>query len=162
MTISEVQKLLSPNPFCLIGTTKPDGETNLMALSWWTYVSTHPATIAVCLSQRGYSGQLIEERGEFTLSVVSDQIREVAFACGTCSGRAVDKAKEFGIALSEPTSIGTRYVEASRAAFECKLCSTVPVADHRIFIAEIVAIHANPEATQLFALNGYSKLGTLA
>ncbi len=63
VNIGAVQKLTSPNPFALVSVSKPDGTTNLMALSWWTYVSNHPATIAVCLSKKGYTGELIRKTG---------------------------------------------------------------------------------------------------
>ena len=56
VTISEAQKMSSPNPFGLISVKKENGDTNLMAVSWWTYTSNHPASIAVCLNNKTGSG----------------------------------------------------------------------------------------------------------
>ena len=50
---AEIQKMVSPNPFGLLTALKPDGTTNIMAVSWWSFVSNHPAMVAVCLSNKG-------------------------------------------------------------------------------------------------------------
>jgi len=69
MTIGQAQKLTSPNPFALLSVRKNDGTTNVMAVSWWNYASNHPATVTVCLSSKGYSGQCIRESGAFGLNI---------------------------------------------------------------------------------------------
>ena len=160
VNISAVQKALSPNPFCLIAATKPDGDTNLMALSWWTFVSNKPATIAICISKKGFSGELISKTLEFTLSVIGDELKFSAFSCGTCSGRNVSKAKKFGIELMDSTVIKTKIVKAHKVALECKVINSVDVNDHIMFIAEIVETHINPEVSQLYAVDGYANLST--
>ena len=161
VNIKEVQKLTSPNPFALVSTRKDDGTTNLMALSWWTYVSNRPATIAVCLSKKGFSGELIRTNREFGLSIVDESLKEAAFLCGTCSGRTENKPEKFGIELMESSEIGTRLVKAHKAALECRLTDTVDAADHTIYIAEVVAAHCDAEKKQLFAMKGYSALDTV-
>lgn len=67
VNIGAVQKLTSPNPFARVSTLRPDGGANLMALSWWTFASNHPPLVAVALSKKGWSGELITENGEFGL-----------------------------------------------------------------------------------------------
>ncbi len=161
VNIGSVQRLTSPNPFALVSANKPDGTTNLMALSWWTYVSNKPATIAVCLSKKGYTGELIQKSREFGLSVVDESLKEAAFACGTCSGRTENKPEKFGIKLMEPAVIATRLVRAHRAALECRLTDVLEVADHCIYVAEVVETHCDPDKKQLFAMNGYARLDTV-
>lgn len=160
-TISQIQKAVAPNPFCLITTRKPDGATNAMALSWWTFVSNRPATIAVCLSQKGYSGELIAKNSEFALNIVGEALKDSAFRCGTCSGRSVDKIAEFGIELAEPSVINTKLVAGSRVSLECRLIQTVPVQDHTMYIAEVVETHLNEGIKQLYAFDGYGRLDTI-
>ena len=99
ITIGQAQRLTAPAPFGLLSVRKEDGSTNLMAVSWWTYLSNHPPSLGVCLSKKGLSGSLLEESGEFALSIVGESLREAALKCGGCSGRAHDKAAEFGIPL---------------------------------------------------------------
>lgn len=159
--INMVQRLTSPNPFALVSTRKEDGTTNLAAVSWWTFASNHQPAVAVCLSKKGYSGERIAATGEFGLNIVSAELAQSAFRCGTCSGRSVDKAREFGIPLIEAGAISTQLIAASRAAMECRLINTVDVFDHVIYIAEVVETHCNPDRRALYAFDGYGRLDTV-
>lgn len=161
VNIGAVQKFTSPNPFALVSVQKPDGTTNLMALSWWTYVSNHPATIAVCLSKKGYTGELIQKTREFGLSVVDESLKEAAFACGTCSGRTENKPEKFNVELSDATVISTKLVKAHRVALECRLTDIMEAFDHCIYVAEVVEAHCDPDKKQLYAVKGYAALETV-
>lgn len=158
VSINQIQKLTSPNPFALVSTLREDGGTNLMALSWWTYVSNHPATVAIALSGRGYSHTRIDETGEFALNIVAETLKEKAFRCGTCSGRTCEKAKEFGIDLLPAQTIAAQIVRDARAVLECRVVNCIAVGDHVMYIAEVTAAHANPELEALYAVNGYAAL----
>ena len=161
INIGQAQRLTAPCPFALLSTKKDDGGTNLMAVSWWSYLSNHPPTLGACLSKKGLSGELIRKNGEFGLSLVGEDLREAALNCGRCSGRTTDKAADFGIPLEDASAIGTKLVAGSRVQFECRLVDTKEVADHVLYIAEIAAIHADPEVRHLFAFDGYARLDTV-
>ena len=158
INIGQAQRLTAPCPFALLSTVKDDGSTNLMAVSWWSYLSNHPPTIGACLSKKGLSGELIRKNGEFGLSIVSASLKEAALRCGTCSGRTTDKADVFGIELADAAVIAPKLVRDSRVQFECRLVDTKEVADHVVYIAEIAAIHADADKKALFAFDGYGRL----
>lgn len=158
INIGQAQRLTAPCPFALLSAKKDDGSTNLMAVSWWSYLSNHPPTLGACLSKKGLSGELIRKSGEFGLSIVGEALKDAALRCGQCSGRTTDKAAAFGIDLVDAAAIAPKLVRDSRVQFECRLVDTREVADHVLYIAEIVAIHGNPEIKHLFAFDGYAKL----
>lgn len=153
------QKLSAPNPFALI--TAWDGRrTNVMALSWWTYCSNHPLTVAICIGNKSYSGDCIAESGEFCLCLPGKGLERAALMAGACSGRDRDKAAELGITLTPAAEVAPAYVENSRLVLECRVKETVSLGDHRMFIAEAAAMHAKADVTNLMALDGYSRLST--
>lgn len=156
--IGHAQKLTAPAPFGLLSTKKPDGGTNLMAVSWWTYLSNHPPMLGVCLSKKGLSGSLIEENGEFGLSIVGENLKEAALRCGSVSGRKADKAAEFGIPLTAASAITTPVVAGSRVVFECRLKDQIEAGDHVFYLAEIAAVQGDADVRQLFAWDGYVRL----
>lgn len=158
ITIKEAEVLSSPNPFALVVTCDAAGKPNLMALSWWTYASNNPPTVVVCLSRRGYSGQLIAANKEFSLCLPDETLQQAAFACGTCSGRDTDKAEKFGIELADASVIAPKLVKHSRAAMECRVVSTAEAGDHWLFVAEVVAACGDPDARHLMATGGYRAL----
>lgn len=161
ITLGQAQRLTAPAPFALLSARRADGSDNLMAVSWWTYLSNHPPMLGVCLSKKGLSGSLIERSGVFTLSIVGEQLRDAALACGRCSGRDHDKAAEFGIPLEAASAIPASLVSGSRAAFECRLVSTAEAGDHVFYLAEILACRGDAEVKSLFAWDGYARLDTV-
>ena len=161
LTPGQAQRLTAPAPFALLSARKADGTDNLMAVSWWTYLSNHPPMLGVCLSKKGLSHALIEETGVFTLSVVGEALRDAALQCGRCSGRDRDKAAEFGVALESASTVAGSLVSGSRAAFECRLVSQTEAGDHIFYLAEILACRGDAEVKQLFAWDGYSRLDTV-
>ena len=154
INIGQAQRLTAPCPFALLSVLRDDGSTNLMAVSWWSYLSNHPP-------KKGLSGELIRKNGEFALSIVDESLKEAALRCGSCSGRTRDKAAEFGIALTDAARIAPQVVRDSRVVFECRLTDTKEVADHVLYIAEIVAIRGDAEKKALFAFDGYGRLDSV-
>ena len=161
ITLGQAQRLTAPAPFALLSVRKADGSDNLMAVSWWTYLSNHPPMLGVCLSKKGLSGSLIKQSGVFTLNVVGETLKDAALQCGRCSGRDHDKAAEFGIALEPAREIEASFVSGSRAAFACRLVGQTEAGDHIFYLAEILACRGSAEVSQLFAWDGYSRLGTV-
>ena len=161
ISIGQAQKLTAPAPFALLSARRADGGVNLMAISWWTYLSNHPPMLGVCLSKKGLSGSLIEAQGEFCLSVVGEGLKESAFRCGTCSGKTVDKAAEFGIPTIPASTVSVPAVAGSRVVFECSLRNRIEAGDHIFYLAEILAVQGDDSVRQLFAWDGYARLDSL-
>lgn len=161
LTIGQAQKMTSPAPFALLSSVDETGRTNLMAVSWWTYLSNHPVKIGACLSNKGFSGDNIRSAGEFALNLVDETMKQKALECGRCSGRDTDKAAKLGIELVDAKAIAPKVVEASKVVFECRLSDAVAVGDHTFFIADVVEIYGDESKKQLFAINGYGKLDTI-
>jgi flavin reductase (DIM6/NTAB) family NADH-FMN oxidoreductase RutF len=156
--IGTIQKLTSPNPFCLVTARRPNGTANVMALSWWTYVSNHPAIVAIVLSSRGYTHELIEAGGEFALCFPGGELKEAAFRCGTRSGRECDKATEFCISLADAEVLQHQVVANCRAVIECRAMQRIEVGNSLMFFGEVVATTHNSAVSQLYAMDGYSGL----
>lgn len=161
ITSGQAQKMTSPNPFALLSVLRDDGSTNLMAISWWTYLSNHPPMVGVCLGKKGLSGSLIAKNGEFALSLVGEEYKDAAKSCGACSGRTVNKAEEFGIKLEDAECIAPKVVSGSRVVFECKLVDSIEAGDHVFYTAEIIACRGDESVKQLYAYDGYARLGTV-
>ena len=158
LTPGQALRLTAPAPFALLSARKADGADNLMAVSWWTWLSNRPPMLGVCLSKKGLSGSLIEETGVFTLSVVGEALRSAALRCGQCSGRGHDKAAEFGVPLEPASAVAGSLVSGSRAAFECRLVSRSEAGDHVFYMGEVLACRGDAEVKQLYAWDGYSRL----
>ena len=154
------QKLSSPNQFALVTSTDGD-KTNVMALSWWTYCSNHPMTVAICIGNRSYSGDSISKNGEFCVCLPGEELAQSALKAGCTSGRNMDKAYELGIELVPSDTVKPFQVANSRLVLECRLFQTIQLSDHRMFIAEVTGMRSNPEVKNLMAVNGYTELSAV-
>lgn len=161
ITIGQAQKLTAPNPFALLSVQIPNGKTNVMAISWWTYASNRPATVIVCLSKKGYSGSCIQQSGSFGLSVVGKQCCESAFKAGTCSGRNMDKVEALQLPMIRPAKFEQDVVDGSRVCFSCKLTNSMEVGDHVLYVGEVTTILGDASVAGLYAFDGYARLDTL-
>ena len=161
ISLAKAQQLTSPNPFCLVGSLTESNQTNFMALSWWSYLSNHPATVGICVNHRAATNRNIKRTGEFSLCVVDESLAEAAMKCGTSSGDQVEKAEAYGIVLAKAEQIGAGLVQKSRVALECRVLQCVSLADHDLFLAEVVAVHMEESYRALYAMNGYKELASL-
>ena len=161
ISLGQAEKLTSPNPFALVTSIKEDGSTNVMALSWWTYVSNHPALIAIATSNKGMTGANIKEREYFALSTVGEAIGESAFKCGTCHGFNTDKAAEFMIPLTKEDGDPLEYPACSRVTIICKLKQYIDLEDHTLYIGEVVKVYGNEDIKAVYAINGYGGVATV-
>ncbi|MCI8464405.1 MAG: flavin reductase family protein [Lachnospiraceae bacterium] len=163
-TITAVQKLTSPNPFCLIGTEGEHGKTNLAAASWWNYASNRPPMLTVCLSNRGFSGERIRKTGRFVLQLLPGGFEEAAFRCGTISGRNCDKAENFGISLESNVGGYPDYVKGSAVVLNCLLKEQMEASDHTVYLALAESVYmdaafaTNTGKGILYAFEGYKRL----
>lgn len=158
ITISEAQAMSSPHPFALVVSCDQNGKSNIMALSWWMYLSNKPASLGICLSNNGYTGKLLEANKEFSLCLVDPSLKDIALQCGKVSGKTVNKEHEFGIELSLSKKIAPSIIKDSPLVFECRVNNSVIVGDHTIYIAEIVYIHGDSSKLHVCAVDGYSDL----
>ncbi len=158
ISLVQASKLTSPNPISLICTRKPDGGTNLAAVSWWTYLSYKPGMIGYAMSKKSYSGACVRATGNVVLTVPGEALSQQAMQCGSVSGRDVDKAAEFGIDLMELDQTDIRIPVHSRLAIVCRLKEYHTVGDHNFYICEVENVYANEEENALFAWKGYAEL----
>ena len=69
-----------------------------------------------------YTKKLLDESGEFTISVPLEKIDPtIQRVCGALSGYQVDKQKEAGLILEEPEKIKTPGVKQYPLTLECKV-----------------------------------------
>lgn len=161
ITISKAQELASPNPFALVCAKERSGGTNMAAISWWTFISNSPPTLAFCAKHGRYTGQCAAESGAFALCLPGEAMKEKAFLCGTVSGQKVNKAEEFDIELFPCRKDGLRAVRQSRLVFVCELSQIVPLGDHDLYIGKIEKVLCDPTQKQLYAFDGYKRLDTV-
>jgi len=138
-------RLLHPRPVALITCVDKEGKPNALAVSWLTPVAKSPPTIAICVAKSRYSYGLIKETGEFVVNIPAAGLLEAVHYCGTVSGRDVpDKISKAGLSLRQAEAVRAPLIEECVAHLECKVKEVIDCGSHDIFVAEVVAAHADP------------------
>jgi flavin reductase (DIM6/NTAB) family NADH-FMN oxidoreductase RutF len=142
----------------LISSLTPEGDTNLAAVCWWTFLESEPPMIGFSMANESYTCRLLKKNGKTVLSIPGETIADEAFKCGTVSGRDINKALEYNIAL---VGAPVKYPVNSKVAFVCTLVNTIPVGACTFFICNIDEILYNENEHHLYAWDGSDKLTTI-
>lgn len=104
-------------------TTKVGEEINTMTIAWGSigFLFGKP-TLTVMVRKSRHTTQLLQASQEFTVSIpFSEDMEEKLFACGTQSGRTVDKISACQLTLVEAQVITTPVIGNCERYYECKL-----------------------------------------
>ena len=163
ITASRAQRLCAPAPFALVTAAKPEGGVNVAAYSWWTFMSNRPPMLGVCTSNAKFTGECIKNSGRFVLCVPGPQLQSRSMACGSISGRGMDKVAGIGLELIELGEQGDMGIVGSQVMFVCKLVDTAQASDHTMYIAQIEEAYEDASvANHLCASKGYSELSVFS
>ena len=158
ISLSKATRLTSPNPVSIVCTLKPDGGTNLATVSWWTYLSFAPDMIGFAMAKTSYTGELVRENGKLILATPGADICRETMGCGMCSGRNVDKIKQFDVQMQKVPGSEIEIPLHSRVAIQCIMKEFVEVGDHYFYICTVEQVFGNKDEEAVFAWKGFSQI----
>ncbi len=158
ITLAGAAKISSPNPVTIVCTQKPDGSTNIAAVSWWTYLSYNPNMIAYAMAKTSYSGEMVRQNKKVILTIPSDKIADVVMECGSSTGRNTDKITKFGVKMKVLPDCDISVPEYSALAIVCKLKEYIETGDHYLYICNVEKVYSDEQEKAVFAWNGYSQI----
>jgi len=123
----------------------PAGKPNPITLGWTMITSANPPMMAISVSPKRYSANVIRNAKCFTISFPSAQMAKESLFFGSKSGRDIDKLKQSNLAHEPAKVIDSILLTDAVANFECTLESELVTGDHIIFVGKIVASHVNTE-----------------
>jgi flavin reductase (DIM6/NTAB) family NADH-FMN oxidoreductase RutF len=106
----------------LLVSAKKDGSANVMAIGWaligrmW---EKDFALVAVRPSRHTFG--FIEESGEFTINIPTNDMKKTVEYCGTVSGRDEDKFKRKNLTLLKAKTVNSPIIEECCLHYECKV-----------------------------------------
>ena len=108
---------------------------NFMTAAFVTQVSFNPCSIAISIAQDHYTAELIQNQGQFSISVLAEGQELEAKNCGYQSGRDFDKAKRVKYHITEQN---LPIIDEAASYMICKVKQSIVYEDHIVFFAEIV------------------------
>ncbi len=133
--------MLYPVPAVLV-TSCSGGKENVLTVSWAGTVCTDPPMLSVSLRPERYSYPLVRESGEFVVNVPTARIMRAVDFCGVRSGRDVDKFEAAGLTREKASIVSAPLIAECPVSIECRVKDVIPLGSHDLFLAEVVAVHA--------------------
>ena len=136
--------LLSPVPAVMVSCGE-NKKKNIITIGWTGIINSDPPITYISVRKSRYSHHIIEKTGEFVVNLTTEKLAFAADYCGVKSGRDVDKFKEMRLTPESADIVKCPMIAQSPVNLECRVIEVKSYPTHDMFIAEIVAMHADDE-----------------
>ncbi len=135
--------MLYPLPVVMASMADRDGKPNIITLAWVGTICSTPPMVSVSVRPERYSYPILKETGEFVINLTTKDLVFATDYCGVKSGRDVDKFKEMHLTAVAADKIKAPMIGESPVNLECRVTQVIPLGSHDMFLAEVVAVHAD-------------------
>ena len=98
----------------------------------------------ISLRHERYSYHMLKESREFVVNLTTERLSRAADWCGVRSGADVDKWKEMKLTRGKAKTLAyAPILVESPVNIECKVRQILPLGSHDMFLADVVAVHAD-------------------
>lgn len=135
--------MLYPLPAVMVSVTDGKGEDNIITIAWAGTVCTNPPMVSISVRPERHSYHMIRETGEFVINLTTEKLAYATDYCGVKSGRDVDKFEVMKLTKAAGDVVKAPLIAESPVNIECKVQSVQELGCHHMFLAEVVAVHAD-------------------
>ena len=136
--LAKVYQLLGSGPTVLIS-SRYKGRPNVMTIAWTTPLDFDPPLIGCCIGDHSYTFQTVKRTREFVINIPGAKLKQKVVACGSVSGRKIDKFQKVGLTPLPASKVKAPLVKECFANLECKVVDTKLVDRYNLFIVKVVA-----------------------
>ena len=135
--------MLYPLPVVMVSVRDLEGNDNIITVAWAGTVCTNPPMVSISVRPERYSYHMLEESRAFVINLTTEQLCYATDFCGVRSGKDVDKFAQMKLTKVEASQINAPMIGESPVNIECKVKKIEKPGSHHIFLAEVVAVHAD-------------------
>ncbi len=135
--------MLYPLPVVMVSMADRAGKYNIITIGWAGTVCTNPPMVSISVRPERYSYPILRDTGEFVINLTTRALACATDYCGVKSGRDVDKFKELKLTALSASKVGAPLIGESPVNIECKVRQIMPLGSHDMFLADVVAVHAD-------------------
>ena len=141
------KRILEPNttlyPVAVVLITSGDENPNVMTCNRIISCSAEPPRLAISVRPSRYTHDLIRETGEFVVNIPTPEQSRLSDYLGVVSGREEDKIAITGLKLTRAVDVKTSLVVDCPVNIECGVESYLELDSHTMFVARVLAVHAD-------------------
>lgn len=126
-------------------------KSNIITVAWTGIINTNPAIIYISVRPSRFSYEIIKKNKEFVINFTDEKLVYQTDWCGIKTGSKIDKFKEMKLTKEKAKFVNCPMIKESPVSVECKVIEIKEFESHHMFIAEVLAIHAD---TRFIDANG--------
>lgn len=135
--------MLYPLPAVMVSVTDGEGKDNIITVAWAGTICTNPPMVSISVRPERYSYEMIKKTGEFVINLTTEKLAYAVDYCGVKSGRDVDKFAQMKLTREKAAYVQAPLIGESPVSVECRVKEIVPLGSHHMFVAEVLAVHAD-------------------
>lgn len=137
--------MLYPLPAVMVSVTDGQGNDNIITVAWTGTICTNPPMVYISVRPSRYSYEMLKKTGEFVINLTTEELAFATDYCGVRSGRDVDKFKEAHLTKEPAQFVKAPMIKESPVSIECRITEVKELGSHHMFLAEVLAVHAQQE-----------------
>ena len=137
--------MLYPLPAVMVSVTDGQGNDNIITVAWTGTICTNPPMVYISVRPSRYSYEMLKKTGEFVINLTTEELAFATDYCGVRSGRDVDKFKEAHLTKEPAQFVKAPMIKESPVSIECRVTEVKELGSHYMFLAEVLAVHAQQE-----------------
>ena len=134
--------LLGPVPAVMVSLGTGE-EQNILTISWTGIVNSDPPMTYISVRPSRHSYDILKRTGEFVINLTTEDLTFEMDHCGCVSGRTENKFEAMHLTPLPGQQVACPMIGESPVNLECKVTQVIPLGSHDLFLAQIVAIHAD-------------------
>lgn len=135
--------MVYPLPAVMVSVRDLKGKDNIITVAWTGTICTNPPMAYISVRPERYSYDMLKESGSFVINLTTRDLVWATDYCGVTSGRDVDKFEKCHLTREEATQIDAPMIKESPVNIECKVRKIEELGSHHLFLADVVAVHAD-------------------
>ncbi|MBU0629553.1 MAG: flavin reductase family protein [Candidatus Margulisbacteria bacterium] len=135
--------MLYPAPVVMVSCGDKKENFNIITVAWTGTVNSEPAMAYVSIRPSRYSHQIIKKTGEFVINLATKRLAFATDYCGVKSGRETNKFFHLKLTAEKAEQVKAPLIAESPVNIECRVTDIVPLGSHDMFLAKVLAIHAD-------------------
>ena len=135
--------MLYPLPVVMVSMADKNGKNNIITIGWAGTICTNPPMVSISVRPERYSYPILKESGEFVINLTTKELTFATDYCGVKSGKDVDKFAEMKLTALPAKEVKAPLIGESPVNIECKVREILPLGSHHMFMADVVAVHAD-------------------
>ena len=135
--------MIYPLPAVMVSCGDSADNYNIITIAWTGTLCSEPPMCYVSVRKNRHSYSLIERTKSFVINLTTTQLARETDWCGVKSGKDFRKFIETNLTPVKADFVNAPMIAESPMNIECKVIEINELGSHDVFIAEVVAVHAD-------------------